>query len=105
MLAVPTFLRRERIRSAAVIRSDPLPRLRHPARIATPAALLVRPGGAVRGTAHPERVPNVRTRSFADELEELLRAPDHAEPAPPAGPPRAVRLNGSRFMAGLDLNP
>jgi hypothetical protein len=73
-LPVTTFLRREKIGAASIIRSDSLPHLQDSAPIATPAALLVEPGGAVLGTAHPDRVPNVRIRSFADELEELLRA-------------------------------
>jgi hypothetical protein len=97
---VTTFLRREKIREASIIHSATLPRLQHVAPIATPAALLVQPGGLVRGTAHPDRVPNVRVRSFADELEELLRAQAGAAPAPRSGPPRAVRLDGERFLAG-----
>jgi hypothetical protein len=97
---ITTFLLREKIRAASVIHSDSLPRLQHGAPIATPAALLVEPGGSVRGTAHPDRVPNVRVRSFADELEELLRAWDGAAPAPRGGPPRAVRLDGHRLLAG-----
>jgi hypothetical protein len=97
---ISTFLRREKIRAASIIHSDSLPHLRHGAPIATPAALLVEPGGSVRGTAHPDRVPNVRIRSFADELEELPGARDGAAPAPLGGPPRAVRLDGQRLLAG-----
>lgn len=85
-IPVTAFLRREKLGVASVIHADSLPRLQHPLAIATPAALLVEAGGSVRGTAHPDRVPNVRTRSFADELEELLRARDGAASAPPNGP-------------------
>jgi hypothetical protein len=97
---VTTFLLREKIRNAEIIHSDSLPHLRHAPPIATPAALLMEPGGSVQGTAHPDRVPNVRVRSFADELEELLRAWDGAAPIPRGGPPRAVRLDGQRLLAG-----
>lgn len=69
---VTTFFHRERIRPASVIRSASVPGLRNGAELATPAALWVVPGGAARGTAHPDRVANVRTASFAAELEELL---------------------------------
>lgn len=75
-----TFLRRERIRPGSVIRSAPLPRLRDHGALTTPAALLVQPDGTVRGTTHPERQPNVRVRSFADELEALPAADSSRRP-------------------------
>jgi hypothetical protein len=75
VLSVETFLRRERIRPTLLIRAA-LPHLTGRATLATPAALLVEPDGEVRGTAHPDRVPNVRASSFADELEALRSAAD-----------------------------
>ncbi|HEX6041015.1 hypothetical protein [Longimicrobium sp.] len=66
------FLRRERIRPVSVIRSASLLVSGNQQATATPAAFLVQPDGTVQGTAHPDRVSNVRTRSFADELEALL---------------------------------
>lgn len=71
---VETFLRRERIRPDSIIRSAPLPRIHEHPGLTTPASLLVESDGTVRGIAHRDRVPNVRTRSFADELEALLAA-------------------------------
>lgn len=66
---VQSFLERERIPGAAVFLADSAPRLEDGRVSNTPAAFLVDTGtGEVRGVAHPERVPNVRQRSFAEEL-------------------------------------
>lgn len=67
---VREFLRRQHV-NAAVLHTDSLPPLGS-GKLATPAVLRVRTSdGWGEGVAHTKRFPNLRTRSFADELNEL----------------------------------
>jgi hypothetical protein len=72
---VRRFLRRERVSNVQVSALD-LGTLMHGVRtLASPAALLISADGrVVQGIAHPNRFPNMRLRSFAEELT-LLGAP------------------------------
>ena len=66
---VETWLKRERIRAERHITADLRSIVRGRESLATPAVLLVESDGrVVQGVAHPVRVPNVRPRSFAEEL-------------------------------------
>lgn len=67
-----SFARRERLRWP-VITLAPRDVLHGYPALPTPAVLAVRDNGRrVDGVAHPERVPNARVRSFADELAGVL---------------------------------
>jgi hypothetical protein len=62
-------MRRERIRYARVILTEPSVVLTSGDTVATPAVLLLGEGGRFeRGIAHPQRVNNTRPQSFATEL-------------------------------------
>lgn len=68
--AVRAFLRRQHV-DAQVMHTDSLPALGS-GKLSTPAVLRVRTSdGWGEGVAHTKRFPNLRTRSFADELNEL----------------------------------
>jgi hypothetical protein len=71
---VSGFLRRERVtnfRVTGVLTRE----LLEEGPLQTPATLLVlRDGGIIEGVSHPKRLPNMRLRSFAEELTLLLRS-------------------------------
>lgn len=72
---MPVFLRREHIPEAAVFLTRATFTVETGSPIRSPAAMLVNPAtGEIRGFAHPERVANVRQRSFAQELGEIYRS-------------------------------
>lgn len=72
---MPVFLRREHIPEAAVFLTRSAFAVETGSPIRSPAAMLVNLAtGEIRGFAHPERVPNVRQRSFAQELGEIYRS-------------------------------
>lgn len=63
------FLRRERVSNVQVTPMDLGALLVDVRALETPAALLVKEDGqVVQGIAHPNRFPNMRLRSFAEEL-------------------------------------
>ena len=67
---VSRYLHREKV-NAGILATATLPPLGH-ATATTPAALRVDPAtGTVEGVAHSLRFPNLRARSFADELHDL----------------------------------
>jgi hypothetical protein len=66
---VRRFLRRERVSDVRVSAVELAAVLEHRAAFATPAALVILDDGrVVQGIAHPVRFPNMRLRSFAEEL-------------------------------------
>ncbi|HEX5869965.1 MAG TPA: hypothetical protein VFY65_06110 [Longimicrobium sp.] len=66
---VRRFLRRERVSNVAVSGMDLSTLMVDVRALVTPAAMLVSPDGqVVQGIAHPSRFPNMRLRSFAEEL-------------------------------------
>jgi hypothetical protein len=70
--AYRSFARREHIRSAVVVLSADSVLAAGP--VPTPAVLLLNgPAAEAQGVAHPSRFPNVRLRSFAAEIQPLLR--------------------------------
>jgi hypothetical protein len=70
---IGSFARRERLRWP-VIALPPNDVVEGYPALPTPAVLAVEEGRMqVAGVAHPERVPNARVRSFADELADVLR--------------------------------
>lgn len=72
---MPVFLRREHIPAAVVFLTRSAFAVETGSPIRSPAATLVNPAtGEIRGFAHPERVANVRQRSFAQELGEIYRS-------------------------------
>jgi hypothetical protein len=73
LVPMRAFARRERLR-AGFVPLSPRNAMADGAQVPTPAALILRPGSAasVVGVAHPRRFPNVRVRSFADELSAYL---------------------------------
>lgn len=69
---VQSFARRERLRWR-VLGLRPGDVVDGYPALPTPAVLVVREGGArLAGVSHPERVPNARFRSFADELADVF---------------------------------
>jgi hypothetical protein len=80
---VRTFARREHLQASGFIglRADAV--IVEKQRVPTPAALVIQTDkGDVVGVGHPRRFPNVRVRSFADELSAYL--PDRrGVPSPP----------------------
>jgi len=71
---IRAFARRERLRPSAFASLDAREVIEGMARLPTPAALVIYRGSAeVAGISHPLRFPNVRVRSFADELSAYLR--------------------------------
>lgn len=67
--AVRRFLRRERVSNVQVTPMDLGALMVDVRAFVTPAALLVQSDGqVVQGIAHPNRFPNMRLRSFAEEL-------------------------------------
>jgi len=83
LVQVRAFARRERLRPAGLAALDPGNVIDGATGVPTPAALVVHRGSAAAaGVSHPRRFPNVRVRSFADELSAYLR--DAAgSPSPP----------------------
>ena len=78
---VRAFLEREHLRSVQ-LRSVELENLfEGRKRPVTPAVLFPRPDGSVIGIAHPKRFPNVRLRSFAQELPRLQDFTSEATPS------------------------
>ena len=71
---VRRFLRREHVRHAGMLRLSPAELLRDQAPVQTPALVVADPRtGAVAGVSHPRRFGNTRARSFAQELDTLIR--------------------------------
>lgn len=69
---MPVFLRREHISTGVTFLTRLPLQLEKGTVLRSPAALVVNTAtGEVRGFAHPERVPNVRQRSFAQELRDI----------------------------------
>jgi hypothetical protein len=67
--AVRRFLRRERVSNVQVTPMELGALLVDVPALETPAALLIQGDGrVVQGIAHPNRFPNMRLRSFAEEL-------------------------------------
>jgi hypothetical protein len=76
LVRLRTFTRREHLRPAGFVALAPGSVLADAAQAPTPAVLLTRAGSPnVVGVGHPRRFPNVRVRSFADELSAYLPAP------------------------------
>ncbi|HEX6747836.1 MAG TPA: hypothetical protein VF092_11135 [Longimicrobium sp.] len=69
---VGAFLRREKLRDAAVVAGELGRVFARGGTAATPAVLVAGGGGEVRGIAHPRRFTNLRLRSFAVEMQAML---------------------------------
>lgn len=80
--SVRAFTRREKLRPAVFVALRPSDLVAGESRVPTPAAVVMRGMDAsVIGVAHPRRFPNIRTRSFADELSaELPGEPGRSSP-------------------------
>jgi hypothetical protein len=80
---VERFFRRERV-PHVVVRETDIRRVLHAVPVVTPAALLVRADGEViQGISHPKRFPNMRLRSFAEELTLLTSSSRSSRHLPP----------------------
>lgn len=66
-----TWMRREHV-PVEVVPFSPDSMFTPTASLPTPAVLVTRDGRTARGVGHPVRFPNLRTRSFAEELAPLL---------------------------------
>lgn len=72
LVTVRTFARREHLLAAGLIAIPSGEVVKRGSDFPTPAVLIVRGGEVVFGVGHPRRFPNVRARSFADELSAYL---------------------------------
>jgi hypothetical protein len=66
-----TWMRREHV-TAEIVASPPDSVFARPGPVPTPAVLVTHDGRTARGVGHPVRFPNMRIRSFAEELDSLL---------------------------------
>lgn len=89
--AVRAFLKREHLRSFLLRSMDVEDLFESRTRPVTPAMLVLQPDDSVVGISHPKRFPNVRLRSFAQELQYIDESVLHSdlldrEPSVPVQP-------------------
>lgn len=73
---IAVYLRRQRVQVAAIVAEAPDSAVTSSTGILTPAVAIVDAHGTiVRAVSHPRRLPNVRVRSFAEELGLSAHAP------------------------------